>query len=116
MRIAPALILALSLFSVPAFSQGVATPVIPPVNQPPRSAADNAPLPPPKAGDGSAKLGVSTVSSSLSVDAVLLPRDVTRRIFGNEIAKNFAIVQMTISNRSTTGAFILHSVLLDYSQ
>jgi hypothetical protein len=58
---------------------------------------------------------VSDVSFSVSVDAVLLPPSVTKRIFGKEISDHYAVVQLTVSNHNPGAALILQSVLLDYS-
>src|SRR5580658_2486739 len=58
----------------------------------------------------------STVKGKVSVDAVLLPARVSQRVFGREIATQYAAVELTISNRSRDASFILHSVVLDYSE
>ncbi len=54
------------------------------------------------------------VNSKVTVDAALLPYSVSRRIFGTEIAKHYAIVQLVISNHDSGDAMIVQSVLLDY--
>ena len=61
-------------------------------------------------------LAAETVADNVSVEAVLLPAEVCKRVFGKEIAENFAAVELTISNRSSKDALILHSVFIDYSQ
>jgi len=58
---------------------------------------------------------VSDVESSVTVDAVLLPSSVARRIFGKVISDHYAVVQMTISNHNQDAALIIQSALLDYS-
>jgi hypothetical protein len=59
---------------------------------------------------------VSEISTSITVDAVLLPYSVAKRSFGKETARNYAVVHMTISNRDPKQSLILQSALLDYSQ
>jgi len=69
-------------------------------------------LPP---ADGMPLPVISDVQSSVSVEAVLLPSSIARRIFGKSIADNYAVVQMTISNHNQDAAMILQSAFLDYS-
>jgi len=59
-------------------------------------------------------LATETVADHVSVEAVLLPPKVCNRVFGKEIAQNFAAVELTISNRSSQNALILHSVFIEY--
>jgi hypothetical protein len=56
------------------------------------------------------------VTDNVSIEAVLLPKNVCSRVFGKEIANNYAAVQLTISNRSDQASLIVHSVFIDYSQ
>jgi hypothetical protein len=56
------------------------------------------------------------VHSNVSVEGVLIPYDTARRVFSKDIASKYAIVQLIISNRSSTAALIVHSVFLDYSR
>ena len=49
------------------------------------------------------------------MDSVLLPYKVANRIFGGEVADNYAVVQITISNHNPSAGLIIHSALLDYS-
>jgi len=56
------------------------------------------------------------VTSNISVEATLIPASVARTVFGKEIANNYAVISLTISNRSADQAFILHSIFIDYSQ
>jgi hypothetical protein len=58
---------------------------------------------------------VSEVSTSVTVDAVLLPYNTAKRAFGKEIAHNYAVVSLTISNRDPKQSLIVQSTLLDYS-
>jgi uncharacterized protein (DUF2249 family) len=71
--------------------------------------------------DAAAKTGidlsaVSTVRDSVGVTAVLLTQPSVRRLFGKEIANTYAVVQLTISNKSADAAFVLHSAYIDTSQ
>jgi hypothetical protein len=60
-------------------------------------------------------VGVSDVHGNVTVEASLLPYSVSRRIFGTEIAKHYAIVQLVISNHDAGDAMIIQSVFLDYT-
>jgi hypothetical protein len=55
-----------------------------------------------------------TVSGSVQVQAVLIPRVDAERIFGKEIAKNYAVIEINVGNKSSTAAFIVHGVFIDY--
>jgi hypothetical protein len=55
------------------------------------------------------------VADNVSVEAVMLPAAVCRRVFGREISENYAAVELTISNRSQDESLIVHSVFIDYS-
>jgi hypothetical protein len=56
----------------------------------------------------------TTVKDNVFVQAVLLPRKPASRIFGKEIANNYAVVQLTISNMSPTSQLVIQSVFMDY--
>lgn len=58
---------------------------------------------------------VGNVSQSVSAQAVLIPRVNARRIFGDEIANNYAVVEVNISNKSPDAALIIHGIFIDYS-
>ena len=77
------------------------------------AAAKNAPLI--KAAEGAHIQAVSDVSHDITVDALLLPASVAKRIFGGELAKHYAVVQMVISNHNQDDALILQTAMLDYS-
>jgi hypothetical protein len=85
------------------------TPTQPPVVVTPQPAT-----PLPKA-EGTPISVVNNVSSSVSVDAVLLPASIGQRIFGKAISSHYAIVQMTVSNHNPNASLVLHSASLDYS-
>ena len=59
---------------------------------------------------------VSNVSDQTSVEAVLIPASLARRIFGKEVANNYAVIELTVSNKDSKAALIIQSVFLDYSQ
>jgi hypothetical protein len=82
-------------------------------SQPPGQAAAAA-LPP---VDPASKLtAILTVNANASVEAVLLPPNVTRGVFGKAIADRYAAVELTVSNRSHDAALIVHSIFIDYSR
>lgn len=58
----------------------------------------------------------ATVRDNVSVEAVLLPYSICKRIFGTEIANNYTAVEVTVSNRSADAAMIVHSLYIDYSK
>lgn len=57
----------------------------------------------------------SDAGNQLVVDAVLLPYEVCKHTFGSEIAKRYAVVQLTIANHDQTNSFLLQGITLDYS-
>jgi hypothetical protein len=58
---------------------------------------------------------VGNVNEDVSAQAVLIPRVDARRIFGKEIAENYAVVEVNISNKSPDAALIIHGIFIDYS-
>jgi hypothetical protein len=56
------------------------------------------------------------VTSNISVEASLIPANIARTVFGKEIANNYAVIALTVSNRSADQAFIVHTIFIDYSQ
>ncbi len=55
-----------------------------------------------------------TVKGNVSVQAVLIPYEISRRVFGKEIAKKYAIIQLSINNRSADAALIVQGAFIDY--
>lgn len=55
------------------------------------------------------------VNGNVHAQAVLIPRIDARRIFGSEIANNYAVVEVNIGNKSPDAALIIHGVFIDYS-
>jgi hypothetical protein len=53
------------------------------------------------------------VSDKVNVEAVMLPRDVARRVFGKEVADNYAVIEVNISNRSNDAGLIVQSLFID---
>jgi hypothetical protein len=57
----------------------------------------------------------SDLSGSVTVEAVLLPPNVVKPIFGGEVAKNYAVISIIISNNDVKQSAVIHSAFLDYS-
>lgn len=55
-----------------------------------------------------------TVNGNVHAQAVLIPRIDAKRIFGKEIANNYAVVEVNIGNKSPDAALIIHGVFIDY--
>jgi len=68
------------------------------------------------AAAGVALNGSTNVKENVNAQVVLLPRKQAEKVFSKEIARNYAVVQATINNRSKDAAFLLHSIFLDYSK
>ncbi len=59
---------------------------------------------------------VLTVNDNVSVDAVLLSPKIVQSLFGKEVSKTYAVIHLTVSNRSPDAALIVHSIFIDFSQ
>lgn len=57
-----------------------------------------------------------TVTDSVRASAVLIPRVDARRIFGKEIADNYAVIEVNVGNKSSDAALIVHDIFIDYSR
>ena len=55
------------------------------------------------------------VNDNVNIEAVMLPREVSRRVFGKHVADNYAVIEVNISNRSKDAALILQSLFIDLS-
>ncbi|HET6853428.1 MAG TPA: hypothetical protein VFH46_14090, partial [Pyrinomonadaceae bacterium] len=55
-----------------------------------------------------------TVHGNVTAQAVLIPRVDARRIFGKEIADNYAVIEVNVGNKSPDAALIIHGVFIDY--
>ena len=56
------------------------------------------------------------VTGNISVEAALIPAKIASTVFGREVAHNYVIIALTISNRSADDSFIVHTIFVDYSQ
>lgn len=56
------------------------------------------------------------VGGNITVEAVLLPASVSKVLFGRAISNQYAVIELTISNKSPYAALIVHSVFIDYSE
>jgi hypothetical protein len=57
-----------------------------------------------------------TVNDNVHVQAVLIPQKDVNRIFGKEIARNYAVIEVNVSNKSKDAALIIHGVFIDYRE
>lgn len=57
-----------------------------------------------------------TVRGNVTAQAVLIPRVNARRIFGSEIANNYAVIEINVGNKSPDAALIIHGIFIDYSR
>ena len=53
------------------------------------------------------------VAGNVSVEAVLLPPNVTRGLFGRAVSDRYVAVQLIVSNRSDDAALIIHDTVAD---
>jgi hypothetical protein len=56
-----------------------------------------------------------TVTNNVTAQAVLIPQTDARRIFGKEIADNYAVIEVNVGNKSPDAALIIHGIFIDYS-
>jgi hypothetical protein len=56
------------------------------------------------------------VRSNVTVEAVLLPPAISKTLFGKAISSRYAVIELTISNKSPDATFIVHSVFIDDSE
>src|SRR5438067_5968112 len=68
------------------------------------------------AATGNALSTQINVGESVTASAVLIPRVAARRIFGKEIADNYAVIEVNVGNKSPDAALIIHGVFIDYSR
>jgi hypothetical protein len=55
------------------------------------------------------------VGEQVTAQAVLIPRVDARRIFGKEIADNYAVIEINVGNKSPDAALLIHGIFIDYS-
>lgn len=69
-----------------------------------------------QAAAGGVAVNASTnVKGNVDIQAVLLPRKQAERVFSKEISRHYAVIQVTIDNKSKQAAFVLQSIFADYS-
>ena len=56
------------------------------------------------------------VAGNVTAQAVLIPRVDARRIFGSEIANNYAVIEINVGNKTPDAALIIHGIFIDYSR
>ncbi|HEY0405909.1 MAG TPA: hypothetical protein VGC89_09275 [Pyrinomonadaceae bacterium] len=56
------------------------------------------------------------VGKNVTAQAVLIPRVDARRIFGKEIADNYAVIEVNVGNKSSDAALIIHGIFIDYTR
>jgi hypothetical protein len=57
-----------------------------------------------------------TVQGNVTAQGVLIPRRIAKAVFGGKIADEYAVVQVTINNKSSDAALIVQGVYIDYSK
>jgi hypothetical protein len=58
---------------------------------------------------------VSNVEDVADIQAVLIPASLARKIFGKEVANNYAVVEVIVANNDTKASMVVQSLFLDYS-
>jgi hypothetical protein len=53
------------------------------------------------------------VTDNVNIEAVMLPYEISRHVFGKEVADNYAVIEVNISNRSNEAALIVQSLFID---
>ena len=56
-----------------------------------------------------------TVQANITAQAVLIPQKIAKAVFGGKISSEYAVVQLTINNKSPDAALIVQGVYIDYS-
>jgi hypothetical protein len=57
----------------------------------------------------------SDVKGNVSIEAVLIPPKISQKVFGKTIGNTYAVIELTISNRSSDASLIINSIFIDYS-
>jgi hypothetical protein len=55
-----------------------------------------------------------SVNENVRAQAVLIPFKDAKRIFGREIASNYAVIQLVVGNKSNDASLIIHGIFIDY--
>ncbi len=53
------------------------------------------------------------VADNVNIEAVMLPKKITNRVFGKDVAENYAVIEVNVSNRSSDAALILQSIFIE---
>lgn len=56
-----------------------------------------------------------TVKGNVTAQAVLIPPDVAEHVFGGEIADNYAVIELTVTNKSPDAALVVQGIYIDYT-
>jgi hypothetical protein len=64
---------------------------------------------------GFAMAADAELGGNATIEAVLLPATISKALFGKAIATQYAVIELTISNKSRDAALIVHSIFIDYS-
>ena len=54
------------------------------------------------------------VQGNVTVQSVLIPEPVARRVFGKEISRQYAVIALTVSNKSSNAVLIVQGAFIDY--
>lgn len=57
----------------------------------------------------------AALDGNATIEAVLLPAAISKALFGKAIANQYAVIELTISNKSHDAALIVQSIFIDYS-
>jgi hypothetical protein len=68
------------------------------------------------ANNGNSLVTQIPVNGNVHAQAVLIPQIDARRIFGKEIAKNYAVIEVNVGNKSPDAALIIQGIYIDYSR
>ena len=53
-------------------------------------------------------------TGNIFVQATLIPFAIAKTVFGKDVAKDYAVIALTITNSSSDDSFIVHSIFVDY--
>ena len=106
----------INISGLPQPSQVKAAEEVPPTEEKKAQSDGGSPKGSPDKGTKPQSTDPGTVADNVTVEAVLLPYSVSQHVFGKEVAKNYAAIELTISNHSQLASLIVESVFVDYSQ
>lgn len=67
------------------------------------------------ASGGTSLPATINVVDNVNVEAVMLPKEIVRRVFGRHVSESYAVIEINISNRSNDAALIVQSLFIDLS-